>query len=160
MGFLVKNDHLHVFHRDGRPSLYACEQFFLLEIFCCVFIDVKAIYGTLLSRPRLRKRIAQTSKIAIEFSPEVQCFSPLDSIQSERKDQKLQARSEIHEGQRAPSLPKRTDDTVSFTTMLNQSLATAHAPDLMESVENDGSGIECSPAEPLVTHDEPSHSPC
>jgi hypothetical protein len=157
MVFLAKDARLHASHRDSRPCLYTSEQFFPLEIFCCVFNDVKAIFETLLSHPQLRKRIAQTSEIAIEFSPEVQCLSHLDSTQSEKKDQKPQARSEIHEGQRASSLPKRTDDTATFTTMLNQSLATAHAP---ETVESDGSGVECSHVGTPVAHDEPSHSPC
>jgi hypothetical protein len=71
MDFLAKNAHLHASHGDGRPSLYPCEQFFLLESFCCIFNDVKAIFATLLSRPKLRKRMAETSKIVIEFSPEV-----------------------------------------------------------------------------------------
>ena len=72
MVFLAKNAHLHASHCDCRPSLYACEQFFLLEIFRCIFNDVKAIFATLLSRTRLRKHIDETSKIVIEFSPEVQ----------------------------------------------------------------------------------------
>jgi hypothetical protein len=160
MVFLAKNPRLHASHRDGRPSLYAREQFFLPEIFCCVFNDVKAIFATLLSRPQLRKRIAQTSKIAIEFSPKVQCLSHLDSTQSERKDQKPQAISEMHEGQRASSSPKRTNDTVVFTTTLNQSLATVDAPDLERPVESDDSGVECSPVGPPDAHDESSHSPC
>ncbi|KAH9976133.1 hypothetical protein BGW80DRAFT_902684 [Lactifluus volemus] len=101
-----------------------------------------AIFATLLSRPRLRKRLAQTSKIVIEF-----CQEP-------------QAGSETHEGQRASSLPKTTDDTVAFTTILNQSLATGHAPDLEETVESDDSGVECSPVGPPGAHDESSDSPC
>jgi hypothetical protein len=72
MGFLAKNACLHASHRDGRPTLFICEQFFLLEIFYCIFNDVKAMFATLLSRPQLRKRIAETSNIVIKFSPEVQ----------------------------------------------------------------------------------------
>ncbi|KAI0253234.1 hypothetical protein BJV78DRAFT_221943 [Lactifluus subvellereus] len=96
------------------------------------------IFDTLLSRVRLRERMANTTHIEIMFS------------------QESQAKSDIHEGQRGLSVSNGPNGAVSVMTTPNLRLAAVDAPRLRGALEHDDSEIKSAPVGlPMSSHFHP-----
>jgi len=101
------------------------------------------IYDTLLSRIRLRERMAKTSNIEIMFPP------------------KPQEKPDINGGQWGPSVSNEPNDAISVATTLNLSPGAADTPRLGGGTfEHDDLEATRAPVGLPDTRFEPSYSPC